>query len=119
MECTTVPTKNVDPSDSRVYIASFPGSGARMTWKLVEALSEKRTTDEWNSNGLGQDAIGVNTHWPHPTHGHKVAWGDDEIDRAIIFIRNPMHVLPVFHNYIYAATVGSTGEGFSVEVSLL
>lgn len=110
VDCKIRPTENVEESDTSVFISSFPGSGARMTWKLVEAITRKRTGDEWNSNGLGKNVIGVNTHWPHPTHGHKLAWGE-EIDKAIIFIRNPMDVLSEFHNYIYSATVASTDQG--------
>ena len=109
MDCTITPTQPVSAEDKPVFIASFPGAGARMSWKVVEALTGKPTGDEWDSNGLGKNVIALKTHWPHPSHGHKLEWGD-EIDRVILFIRNPMDVLPAFHHYIYKATMVS-GEG--------
>lgn len=102
--CTIKPSKEVSPDDSPIFIASFPGSGARMSWRLVEGLTGKPTGDEWDSNGLGRNVIAVKTHFPHPTHGNKLEWGE-EIERALILTRNPLHALPEFHNSIYSYTL--------------
>lgn len=104
--CTLSPTKEVRPEDSPVFAASFPGSGARVGWQLIQGLTGKPIGDEWDSNGLGKNVIAVKTHWPHPTHGSKIEWSDD-IQRAFVLIRNPMYALSEFHNFIYSSTHGN------------
>jgi len=107
--CTITPTKEVTPDDSPIFIASFPGSGARMSWKLVEGLTGKPTGDEWDSNELGKNVVAVKTHWPHPTHGHKLDWAD-EIERVLVLMRNPLAAIPEFHNFIYSYTLEGNDE---------
>lgn len=109
--CTITPTKEVAPDDVPIFIASFPGSGARMSWQLTEALTGKPTGDEWDTNGFGKNVIAVKTHWPHPSHGMKLEWGD-EIKRVFVMVRNPLHVLPAFHNFIYTSM--SEDEGVKI-----
>lgn len=81
------------------YAASYPGCGARMTWNLVEALTGLWTGDDWDSNNRGKRVVTVKTHYPHDA-GKLVPW-DDEINRALVIIRNPMHAIPSFFNHIY------------------
>jgi len=81
------------------YAASYPGCGARMTWNLVEALTGLWTGDDWDSNNRGKRVVTVKTHYPHDA-GRLVPW-DDEINRALVIIRNPMHAIPSFFNHIY------------------
>lgn len=109
--CTIIPTKEVTSNDSPIFIASFPGSGARLSWQIVEALTGKPTGDEWNLNGLGKNVIAVKTHWPHPTHGNRLEWGD-EIKRAFLLVRNPMDALPAFHDTIYSTVKNDSSVSF-------
>ena len=81
------------------YAASYPGCGARMTWNLVEALTGLWTGDDWDSNNRGKRVVTIKTHFPHDA-GRLVPW-DDEIHRALVIIRNPMHAIPSFFNHIY------------------
>jgi hypothetical protein len=81
------------------YAASYPGCGARMTWNLVEAITGLWTGDDWDSNNRGKRVVTVKTHYPHDA-GRLVPW-DDEINRALVIIRNPMHAIPSFFNHIY------------------
>jgi hypothetical protein len=105
-DCTIHSNKELDPDDVPIFTASFPGSGARMTWQLVSGLTGKPIGDEWDSNGLGKNVITVRTHWPHPSHGRRVEW-DHEIQRAFILIRNPIHAIPAFHNTLWVGSAGS------------
>ncbi|KAL9180549.1 hypothetical protein ACHAXT_011002 [Thalassiosira profunda] len=81
------------------YAASYPGCGARMTWNLVEALTGLWTGDDWDNNARGKRVVTVKTHYPHDA-GQLVSW-DDEINRALVIIRNPMSAIPSFFNHIY------------------
>lgn len=101
--CTLTPKKEVGPHDTPIFAASFPGSGARVGWQLIQGLTGKPIGDEWNSNGLGRNVIAVKTHWPHPTHGHQIEWEND-IKRVFLLVRNPMYALSGFHNVIYSST---------------
>ena len=115
--CTLNPTEKVGENNKPIFAASFPGSGARMSWQLIEGLTGKPTGDEWNSNGLGKQVVAVKTHWPHPTHGNKLEWGN-EIKKAVIFIRNPMDALPALHNFIYSSMLEDGGDGNPVSNDL-
>jgi len=81
------------------YAASYPGCGARMSWNLIEALTGLWTGDDWDSNNRGKRVVTVKTHYPHHA-GQLVEW-DDEINRALVVIRNPMAAIPSFFNHIY------------------
>lgn len=98
--CFVLPAQEVGPDVKPVFAASFPGSGARMTWNLIEALTGLVTGDEWYNNGRIKDVVSVKTHWPHPTNGRELDWAD-EIERAFLLFRNPMNAIPSFHNFIY------------------
>lgn len=98
--CFVLPAQEVGPDVKPVFAASYPGSGARMTWNLIEAMTGLVTGDDWNSNGRGKEVVSVKTHWPHPDQGQKLGW-DDEIERAFLLFRNPMNAIPSFHNFVY------------------
>ncbi len=113
--CTIIPTKQLTSDDLPIFIASFPGSGARLSWQIVEALTGKPTGDEWNLNGLGKNVIAVKTHWPHPTHGNRIDW-DDEIKRAFLLVRNPLDALPAFHDTIYSTIKNDGSVSFLLQI---
>lgn len=98
--CFVLPAQEVGPDVKPIFTASYPGSGARMTWNLIEALTGLVTGDEWYSNGRVKDVVSVKTHYPHPTNGRLLDWAD-EVERAFLLFRNPMNAIPSFHNFIY------------------
>mmetsp|Transcript_2226 Transcript_2226/g.2059 ORF Transcript_2226/g.2059 Transcript_2226/m.2059 type:complete len:329 (-) Transcript_2226:137-1123(-) len=97
--CFVLPAQEPGPEVKPVFAASYPGSGARMTWNLIEALTGLVTGDEWYSNGRVKDVVTVKTHHPHD-QGRKIPWAN-EIERAFLLIRNPMKAIPSYHNFLY------------------
>jgi len=97
--CFVLPSQEPGPEVKPVFAASYPGSGARMTWNLIEALTGLVTGDEWYSNGRVKDVVTVKTHHPHE-QGRLVPWAY-EIKRAFILSRNPMQAIPSYHNFLY------------------
>lgn len=97
--CFVTPSVAAPLEIKPVFAASYPGSGARMTWNLIEALTGIVTGDDWDSNGWGKKVVSVKTHYPH-AHGKKLAW-EDEIERAFVVVRNPAKAIPSFHNFLY------------------
>mmetsp|Transcript_5494 Transcript_5494/g.15986 ORF Transcript_5494/g.15986 Transcript_5494/m.15986 type:complete len:415 (-) Transcript_5494:128-1372(-) len=97
--CFVTPSIAAPPGIKPVFAASYPGSGARMTWNLIEALTGIVTGDDWNSNGWGKQVVSVKTHFPH-AHGRQLDW-ENEIERAFVVVRNPVKAIPSFHNFLY------------------
>lgn len=91
-----VPQDKVFPS----FLASYPGSGTRLQWELVEAITGIVTTDDGFSNGH-HNVIALKTHYPCPAG--RLFPGAEDILKAIIFIRHPMEALPAYHDIIYAS----------------
>lgn len=103
----TGPTHHVAPT----FTASYPGSGAKMVWNLIEGLTGYVTGDEWTSNGheVG-GAVTVKTHYPHSEGNKKFidavkpgASPSDggKIDRMILILRNPQNAIPSYLNFLY------------------
>jgi len=97
--CFVTPSVAAPPDIRPVFSASYPGSGARMTWNLIEAITGIVTGDDWNTNGWGKQVVSVKTHYPHP-HGNKLSW-EAEIERAFIVVRSPIKAIPSFHNFLH------------------
>lgn len=92
---------------SSAFLASYPGSGTKLQWELVEAMTGLVTTDDTFSNGH-HNVIAIKTHYPCPA-GREFP-GAEEVFKSIIFIRHPMDALAAYHDIIY------TGEkGLSVD----
>mmetsp|Transcript_13856 Transcript_13856/g.23636 ORF Transcript_13856/g.23636 Transcript_13856/m.23636 type:complete len:376 (-) Transcript_13856:204-1331(-) len=86
-----------------VWQASYPGSGARMTWALVQALTGIVTTSDkaiFENNLRGyENSVTVKTHYPTM---NKVRFGkklDGLFDRAIVILRNPRDAIPSWFNW--------------------
>jgi hypothetical protein len=88
------------------YAASFPGSGDRMITKyLVEGMTGLGVGEASAANG-GDDGggggspprrgevVAVRTQWPH-TSGKLAPW-DDDVQRAFVVLRNPLHAIPCY-----------------------
>eukprot|EP00584_Thalassiosira_punctigera_P013878 CAMPEP_0172553928 /NCGR_PEP_ID=MMETSP1067-20121228/52451_1 /TAXON_ID=265564 ORGANISM="Thalassiosira punctigera, Strain Tpunct2005C2" /NCGR_SAMPLE_ID=MMETSP1067 /ASSEMBLY_ACC=CAM_ASM_000444 /LENGTH=148 /DNA_ID=CAMNT_0013342205 /DNA_START=24 /DNA_END=466 /DNA_ORIENTATION=+ len=60
----------IDPT----WQASFPGSGARMTFNLIQALTGIHTNDDYNSHERGYErVVAVKTHYPVKNARHHFA----------------------------------------------
>merc|ERR1740139_2129165 len=89
-----------------IVTASYPGSGSKMTWNLIESLTGFWTGDDWFSNGRQENVVSIKTHYPHSA-GRKIPFAND-IQRALILIRHPMDAIPSYHNYQYEVENGLT-----------
>lgn len=82
--------------------ASFPGSGSRMTWSLIQALTGLQTGDDFNSHNFGfVNVVTVKTHYPVKTARNSFDVIDFDFHRAIVLLRNPMHAIPSYFNLLY------------------
>lgn len=98
---------NIRPAEPReigaTVIASYPGSGAKLSWKTIRALTGIMTSDDYDHNGLASKnaAVAIKTHFP--------ALGDENglpaiiayVPRAILLLRNPLNAIPSLHNFEY------------------
>ena len=102
------PTEKIAPT----FAASYPGSGAKMSWILITGLTGIQTGDDHRINEVAWDeSITVKTHFPHkegnPNIGSMMGRTEGEpglkfsFPRAFVMIRHPMNALPGYHNYLY------------------
>ena len=89
-------------------MVSYPGSGAKMTWKLIRGMTGMMTGADHDNNGLVADgrALVVKTHYPVQDDEESQQRFDTvkHIDRAILLLRNPLHAIPSMHNFEYEQT---------------
>jgi len=89
---------------SPTIIASYPGSGAKMTWKLTRAITGIMTGDDYNHNGLvskGQ-VVGIKTHYPSECCCDPDSFAPLlHVDQSVLLLRNPMNALPSYHNFYH------------------
>ncbi|KAL3783584.1 hypothetical protein HJC23_002088 [Cyclotella cryptica] len=84
--------------------ASYPGSGSRMTWSLLQSLTSLQTGDDFNTHHYGYaNVLTVKTHYPVKTA--REGWEGIDVDvgfeRAIVLLRNPMHAIPSYFNLLF------------------
>lgn len=82
-------------NQTTTLIASYPGSGKRFTWTVIEALTNYRAGDDWNFSGIYDHSLHLKTSYPHKDGTW--SWGD-RMDQAIVLLRNPRWALPSYHN---------------------
>jgi len=90
----TLPDQPIIPT----YAASYPGSGSQMTHYLYEALTGIEAGSAWQHRGDSFDRIALKTHYPvrnHPVEGGRL------MHRVILQLRNPIHAIPSYHNFLY------------------
>ena len=85
------------------WIASYPGSGSKLTWQLVEATTGIVTGDDLDTFGRvkNKTACAVKTHFPSHAQTDVFLKLSPQIERAILLIRNPMHAIPSFFRFTY------------------
>lgn len=97
--CEISIAKEPDPPITPVFAASYPGSGSKMTWNLIEALTGLWTGDEWYTNGRDMNVVSMKTHYPQ-SNGRLLPHAS-KIDRVLVLLRNPMDAIPSYHNFVY------------------
>jgi len=90
----TLPDQPIIPA----YAASYPGSGSQMTHYLYEALTGIESGSAWLHRGDSFDRIALKTHYP--VRDHRVQ-GGRLMHRVILQVRNPVHAIPSYHNFLY------------------
>lgn len=87
-----------------VWTASYPGSGAKLTWKLIRAITGIFTSDDHDHNGRVEKGmiVAVKTHYPsHTPPGVFLRDKLKHISRAVLLTRNPINSIPSYHNFVY------------------
>ena len=103
-----LPQCGVDLPEERpvtpAWTASYPGSGAKLTWKLVRGITGLWTSDDHDHNGRVESGVvvAVKTHFPSHTPG-EVFFKPSlrHIQRAVLILRNPFAAIPSYHNFVY------------------
>lgn len=99
-----VPDVAEKPVRHPVWTASYPGSGAKLTWKLIRAITGIFTSDDHDHNGRVEKGmiVAVKTHYP--SHTPPEVFLSDKvkhISRAVLLTRNPINSIPSYHNFVY------------------
>lgn len=100
-------------------IASYPGSGAKLTWKLIRAVSGYMTSDDAvDLDGLSSSGtvIAIKTHYPARGSNSDLFAPYEDIPRSVLLIRNPFNAIPSFHSYIYEQSLKLTGHSVRAPV---
>jgi len=98
--CALEPPREPPLGTIPIIAASYPGSGAKMTWNLIEGLTGFWTGDEWFLNGrTSENVVSIKTHYPH-SEGRLIPH-DVKIQGALLLVRHPMDAIPSYHNYLY------------------
>jgi len=88
------PLNTTNPVPTTTLLASYPGSGKRLTWRLLEALTGIITGDDWDFSHNGYDHVqSLKTSWPHPEGIFQ--WGS-HMDQVILLVRNPRFAIPSY-----------------------
>lgn len=96
--CVVTPAVAPDHAIQSTFTASYPGSGAKMTWNLIEALSGFVTGDDFQLNGHA-NIVSIKTHYP--SHEGREIPDAHLIQRAILLVRHPINAIPSYFNYLY------------------
>ena len=86
-----------------LYQPAFPGSGSRMTYELVEALTGTTISNDHNyavDPHVHKHVVSVKTHYPN-RNGISLADFDDDFHGALLVVRNPVKAIPSFFNFWY------------------
>ena len=66
-DCRVPPALPPPQPIAPTFAASYPGSGAKMSWNLITGLTGVQTGDDWLLNDVEwNQAVTVKTHYPHP-----------------------------------------------------
>eukprot|EP00558_Chaetoceros_sp_UNC1202_P002952 CAMPEP_0197233934 /NCGR_PEP_ID=MMETSP1429-20130617/1836_1 /TAXON_ID=49237 /ORGANISM="Chaetoceros sp., Strain UNC1202" /LENGTH=320 /DNA_ID=CAMNT_0042692251 /DNA_START=125 /DNA_END=1087 /DNA_ORIENTATION=+ len=86
--------ETVAEGTTKTILASYPGSGKKFTYAVIEGLTDHKSGDDWNFSALGPDTLHLKTSYPHK----EGTWTwKDQFDQVILLIRNPRWALPSYH----------------------
>lgn len=101
---------------SPTWISSFPGSGSKMTWQSIEAITGLFTGDDMDSRGKVSKgvAVAIKTHYPSHTQENVFRQKKfDGIDRGILVLRNPLLAIPAIFRFVYFVEQGNERQSKS------
>jgi hypothetical protein len=85
------------------WVGSFPGSGAEVTWQLIQAITGLATDEDTSNIGHAAKgmAVAIKTHFPSlaPAGAFINLQKKLDVKQAILLIRNPMSAIPSYFNF--------------------
>ena len=95
-ECELTPPyyKEKPANSDATLLASYPGSGKRFAWRIIEALTNHSAGDDWDFSGNGVNVLHLKTGWPHKEGVY--SWGDN-VENVLLMLRSPRWALPSYH----------------------
>jgi len=96
--CVVVEAVKSNQPVTPTFTASFPGSGALVTWQLIEALTGLKTSDDLTATG-NSNFVAIKTHYP--SREGRLIPESEKIPHAILLIRHPIYVLPTYFRLVY------------------
>ena len=86
------------------WLSAYPGSGSKLTWQLIQAVTGIYTGDDYDSTGQASKGVVVAVKTHYPSHSEQRAFQNDifaNMNRAILLVRNPLYAIPAFFRFIY------------------
>mmetsp|Transcript_12402 Transcript_12402/g.19086 ORF Transcript_12402/g.19086 Transcript_12402/m.19086 type:complete len:306 (-) Transcript_12402:50-967(-) len=90
------------------WTASFPGSGGKLLWQIVEQITGIATTDDFDTlqRLSKKNCIAVKTHFPfRQLSPNFLNVNPTLLQHAILLTRNPLDAMISYHKFIYRHTV--------------
>lgn len=113
-EWTAPVTANTTKQNTTTLLVSYPGSGKRLCWRILEALTGYVSGDDWNLSLEGYDTLFMKTSYPHP----EGVWGwGDSMDQVILLIRNPRWAIPSYHTMRYEIDYSTSWDQSYAQIS--
>ncbi len=85
------------------WVGSYPGSGAEVTWQLIQAITGLATDEDTSNIGHAAkgNAVAIKTHFPSlaPAGAFINLQKKLGVKQAILLIRNPMSAIPSYFNF--------------------
>jgi len=120
MSCPLPPPKTTYIAQPTM-IASYPGSGAKLTWKLIRGFTGYMTSDDAvDHNDLSKNSlvIAIKTHYPARGSNDALFAPYERVPKSVLLIRNPLNALPSFHSFIYEQSLQLTGHSVRAPVNM-
>lgn len=112
--CSISPAANKIESPvnaTHTVLVSYPGSGKKFTWTIIEALTDYEVADDWNfSEHLNQNPLTIKSSWPHK----EGTWSwTNTMDQSILLVRNPRWAIPSYQTMRFELDYAENwGESF-------
>jgi hypothetical protein len=105
-QCSSAPEIGPPKTEPMVptMIASYPGSGARLGWKLIRPITGYMTSDDAvDQDDLAKKGVVIAIKSHYPAHGSNDELFEPfaEVPRSVLLIRNPIKCIPSFLSYLY------------------